>query len=434
MSTANDVDSASDSYKETVFCIGGVLKGGGFVLGAGRKKHCVLLALVLLLLTPFAATSASLILDERKMTASNSISDFTPAQLEERGPIIIQNDADFVNYGFPGNGTESNPFVIEGLNISSEEASCISISNVIVSFVLRNCILRNAQALNPVIWLLFVHNSTIEDNIIIGGSEGILGLQTSKFAIRGNTICDSTHGLRFSNSLNITVLGNSIYRNSIGVDLDSTSQCFFSTNRIYANRRFAAAGFRVDETSDFNTFTSNLVGWNYWGIVSNNAMDDGSNNTWFGNSWSDYSSPGPYNISGESYSQDILPSLLVDMEAPWIIAPEDIVMGEGSPVNISWRPRDAFPLEYSLHINAQSINEGTWIYDEFGFNLQNLEPGDYDIILSVTDGSGNSTEDIVFVSVLYVILGDIGTELVAYASALSVVGLLMVLCLFKRRS
>ena len=422
------------TYKETVFYIIGLLKGGVFVLGAGRKKHSILLTLALLLLTPFFVTSASLILNERKITSSNSMADFTPAQLEEREPIIIQNDADFLNYDFPGNGTESNPFVIEGLNISSEEEPCISISNVIVSFILRNCTLRTAYALYPVIRLMFVHNSTIEENIIIGGSEGILGLQTSEFAIRGNTICDSTHCLKFINSLNITVLGNSIYRNSIGVDLDSTSQCFFSTNRIYANRRFAGVGFRIDGTSDFNTFTSNLVGWNYWGIVPNNAIDDGSNNTWFGNSWSDYSPPGPYNISGGAYFQDILPSLLVDIEGPQINAPGDIVMGEGDPANISWHSRDAFPLEYTLSINAEIISEGTWIYDEFSFDLQNLEPGDYDMILSVTDGSGNTTEDSVFVQVLYIWFPDIGTELVAYASALSVVGLLVVLCLLKRRS
>jgi parallel beta-helix repeat protein len=360
------------------------------------------------------------------------MADFTPAQLEEREPIIIQNDADFVNYGFPGNGTESNPFVIEGLNISSGDESCISISNVIVSFVVRNCILRNAHTSYPVIRLLFVHNSTIEENIIIGGSEGILGLQTRGFSIRGNTICDSSCGLRFSNSLNITVLGNSIYRNSMGVDLESTSQCFFSTNRIYANRRFGP-GLDVDATSDFNAFTSNLVGWNVWeSVLTYNAHDDGGNNTWFGNSWSDFPPPGPYNISGEAHSQDVLPTLLLDREAPRINAPEDIVMEEGSQVNISWRPRDAFPLEYTIYMNAEIGSTSAWVFDEFSFNLQYLEPDVYNIILFVTDGSGNTTQDFVFVSVLPV-LGGIGTELVAYASALSVVLFLVVLCLLKRR-
>jgi hypothetical protein len=422
-------------YKETVFYIVGVLMGGGFVLGAGRKKHGLFLALALLLLTPFLATSNSLILNERKITAYNSMADFTPAQLEDREPIIIQNDADFLDYGFPGNGTESNPFVINGLNISSGERSCISILNVTVSFAIRNCILRNAYTSYPVIRLLFVHNSTIEGNIIIGGGEGILGLQTSNLGIRGNIICDSAYGLRFSNSLNITVLGNSIYRNSIGVNLESTSQCYFSTNRIYANRQSAgSAGFRVDGTSDFNTFTQNLVGWNVLGSAwTYNALDHGSNNLWFGNSWSDYAPPGSYNISGGAFSQDLLPTLLVDIEAPWINTPEDIMLEEGSQVNISWRTRDAFPLEFTLHMNAEIVSTDVWVFDEFSFNLQYLEPGDYDIILSVTDGSGNTTEDIVFVSVRPEFLSDIATDLVAYASVLSIVLFLVVLCLLKRR-
>jgi hypothetical protein len=403
------------------------------VLGVGRKRKRLLLALALLLLTPFLATAVHSNLNERKMVSTIPIDDFASAQHEEMEPIFVDSPDDFESYGFSGDGSVSNPYTIQGLNITYSQSACISISNVNASFVISNCILESDSSFYPIISLLNVQNSTIEESIIVGGSEGILGSQTRNLRILGNTVCDSNSGLKLISSLNITALDNSIYGNSIGVDLAYTSQCFISTNRIYANKQFS--GLNIDGTSDFNIFTSNLIGWNIWGSGwEYNALDDGGNNTWFGNSWSDYSPPGPYNISGAAYSQDILPTLLVDVDAPQINTPEDIVMGEGSQVNVSWRPRDAFPFEYTLLLDTETTSTGVWIDDEISFNLQYLEPGDYNLIITVTDGSGNTTVDDVFVSVLHVILRDIGTELVAYASALSVVLFLVVLYLLKRRT
>ncbi|MHA2020798.1 MAG: right-handed parallel beta-helix repeat-containing protein [Candidatus Thorarchaeota archaeon] len=412
-----------------MFCI---LEVGGFVLGVGRKRKRLLLALALLLLTPYLATAGHSRLNERKMESITPIDDYTSAQRGEPEPIFVDSPEDFESYGFPGDGSASNPYTIQDLNISYSRSACISILNVNVCFVISNCILEGNSSLYPIIWLRNVQNSTIEENIVIGGREGIIGSQTRNLRILGNTICDGNGGLKLIGSLNITVVDNSIYRNSFGIELDSTTNCSFSTNRIYGNREWA--GFLVGETSRFNAFNSNLVGWNVWGTSwSFNALDYGGNNTWFSNSWSDYTPPGPYNISGDAYSQDVQPTLLVDVEAPQINSPVDVVMGEGSQVIVSWYPRDAFPFEYTLLLDAEITSTRLWIDDEISFNLQYLDPGDYNLIISVTDGSGNTTTDMVFVSILYVFLRDIGTELVAYASILSVLLFIVVLWLIKRR-
>ena len=44
-------------------------------------------------------------------------------------PIIITNDSNFTDYGFPGNGTLSNPYRIENLNITTNASSGIEIIN-----------------------------------------------------------------------------------------------------------------------------------------------------------------------------------------------------------------------------------------------------------------------------------------------------------------
>jgi parallel beta-helix repeat protein len=402
------------------------------VPGVGKKEQGLFLALALILLAPFPAISARSIFNENKLSASVTIGDLSPSQYDDSEPIIIQNEADFISYGFSGNGTLSSPYLIEGLNISTRGETCITIADVNVSFTIRNCFFRNDRASYPVLWLLNVFYSTIEYCVTIGGSEGILGSLTRNLTILGNTICDGTHGLRFINSINVTVEENSIYSNSRGVELVHSSHCLFSNNRIYGN---SLRGLNVDESSTNNSILSNLIGWNeITAIYSHNAQDDGGNNTWSGNSWSDYVAPEPYNITGEAQSQDLLPTRLIDVEAPIINAPADIIMGEGSQVNVSWYPIDAFPSQYWVRMNAIVISQGAWVNDEFTLSLQDLEPGDYDLFLSVADASGNITEDYVFVSVLFVILGDIGTELVAYASALSVALFLLVICLFKKRS
>jgi parallel beta-helix repeat protein len=416
---------------ETVLCLAEALKSGGFVLGVGRKRQWLLLTFVLILFTPVLASSAQSLCLRGESVVLDAMTDFIPAQYEDWGQIVIQSADDFESYGFPGDGTESNPYIIERLNISTLEETCIWISDVNVSFVIRNCRIHNQRTSHPTIQLTNVQNGTIEENIIIGGFEGIHGLLTRNLRIIENTICDGGHGLGFITSLNITAEGNSVYQQALGVVLTNTSRCLFYGNRIYGN---TDAGFMVDDTSSYNTFLSNDIGWNDIRTFSSfNAEDNGNNNTWLDNSWSDYASPGPYNVSGDSDSQDLLPTLLMDREGPTINSPDDIVMGEGSNINVTWHPRDAFPLEYIIRMDAELTSTGAWIDDEYSVNLRDLEPGDYTLIISVEDASGNTTDDIVEVSVLYVILGDIGTELVVYASALSVALFLVILCLIKRR-
>ena len=62
------------------------------------------------------------------MTSSDSTHSDWIQELEEHEPIEIVSDADFVDQGWPGNGSESNPFIIEGLEIRGR-TFCILIRN-----------------------------------------------------------------------------------------------------------------------------------------------------------------------------------------------------------------------------------------------------------------------------------------------------------------
>ena len=67
-------------------------------------------------------------------------------------PIDIDRNSDFETLGFPGNGSESNPYRIENLNITGTFYSII-ITNVSVYYVISNCYLKNANTMWAVVLL-----------------------------------------------------------------------------------------------------------------------------------------------------------------------------------------------------------------------------------------------------------------------------------------
>jgi len=83
-----------------------------------------------------------------------SINDFQPSTFCVKGyirsefvhhdPIVILNDNDFKTQNWPGDGTIENPYIIEGLNITTNEI-CIRIYSTSLHFIIRDCFLRSLQ-------------------------------------------------------------------------------------------------------------------------------------------------------------------------------------------------------------------------------------------------------------------------------------------------
>jgi len=107
--------------------------------------------------------------------------------------------------------------------------------------------------------------------------------------ISDGAIRDNNHGIRVENSDSNTVRRNMIVNNTGG-----------------------ATGVNVTDGSDGNKMEGNC-------FIENmpQAWDDGSQNVWNGNYWSEYTGPGPYNIGGAANSKDDNP---LD-ECPLIASP-----------------------------------------------------------------------------------------------------------------
>ncbi len=76
-------------------------------------------------------------LPDQVKQAKNALSEINPLN-EINSSITILSDMDFMSQNFPGNGSLTNPFIIENQRIESDEA-CIRIENTRSHFMIRNC-------------------------------------------------------------------------------------------------------------------------------------------------------------------------------------------------------------------------------------------------------------------------------------------------------
>ena len=94
---------------------------------------------------------------------SRTLSDYVP-----HGEIRIDSNAEFESQGWPGNGTQENPYIIEGFQIGSSIG--IRIDRTSVFFVIRNCRLVSS---GTGIYLARLGKGSIENCEIVGSYYGI---------------------------------------------------------------------------------------------------------------------------------------------------------------------------------------------------------------------------------------------------------------------
>jgi len=97
----------------------------------------ILFCLIASVILPFYVPRQVITGDSDSMDSSHIIglADTTP-----HSSINISGNQDFILQGWPGNGTEQNPFEIEGLSISATEC-CINMSDTDAFFVVKDCAL-----------------------------------------------------------------------------------------------------------------------------------------------------------------------------------------------------------------------------------------------------------------------------------------------------
>jgi len=212
----------------------------------------------------------------------------------EHKPIVINNNKDFVAYGFPGNGNSSNPYIIAGLNITSSTKTLIQIQDTTVYFRIQDNLLNGLLGKNMGINLSNVVNGIIDSNFISNFDRGIIlskvvhgrvdsnifsncfvGISFSKSAhitMDYNTIPDGSEGIILSYAWNTTLTFNTISNCGKGIILNSSQITKLIYNTVSNNREY---GIEV-KNSENNTFSGNTISNNSQGGI---ILENSGNNT-----------------------------------------------------------------------------------------------------------------------------------------------------------
>lgn len=220
-------------------------------------------------------------------------------------PIRIDDNSGFINESGVvwGVGSEADPYLIDGLEISALMTDCISIANTTAYVNIQNMYLHSA--FGAAINLQNTTNIMIVDNIITD-----------------NGWASGKPGIRISNSSDISVINNYLISNNFGIFAYSSLNVNISMNEISGGDQLISIQSSINFLINSNNFSDCFYGVSLHGCsnitvyhnnFNNNFMqasdDRGSENSWDigypegGNYWSDYAGADNYsginqNISG----------------------------------------------------------------------------------------------------------------------------------------
>lgn len=198
--------------------------------------------------------------------------------------IQIEGDSAFTaeNGVTGGQGTEEDPYLIEGWVINASmaagSAGGIVISHTDAHFKIRNVCVELGGALYTGIWLSNVRNGWIEDSVLVDNYDGITLNSTVGLTIKNNTLINnsfsgvhaeasesvnielneingSRHGVHFRYCEQIQIVDNTISDNEYGVYMNCSSDSSISGNDISRNQY----GVYLTECVDIDMGSNSLV-------------------------------------------------------------------------------------------------------------------------------------------------------------------------------
>lgn len=179
------------------------------------EKRRILTLLGILIFLPI--TLESLGLNINYSTQQNKMEPFLYIQYIINSTIDIDNDTAFgpSGYNFPGSGIEGDPYIIAGMNITSNSADLIDISDTTKYFDIKDNLLDGINASYNGISLSNVINGQIENNTLRNNKNGVkLASSSDGNYIYNNTISNnSENGIQLVDSDNNVIDDNNIYGN-----------------------------------------------------------------------------------------------------------------------------------------------------------------------------------------------------------------------------
>ncbi|MEM4735625.1 MAG: NosD domain-containing protein [Candidatus Thorarchaeota archaeon] len=188
-------------------------------------------------------------------------------------PIAISSNEDFSAQGWPGAGTIDDPYVIAGLNITSDE-TCISISGTTAHFEIRDCLISSTYSSSKSgIVLVDVANGVVRNNIVERHYDGVYVYDSPGTVLTNNTLTRCRRGFILYLSSSCSLVNNTLVDSAIYL-LESNS-CNLAEN-VLTNGGVIIVGDNVAHWS--HDMSDNLVNGKQLGYLVGltNVTLDGS--------------------------------------------------------------------------------------------------------------------------------------------------------------
>jgi parallel beta-helix repeat protein len=222
-----------------------------------------------------------------------------------RAQISIMSNGDFTNASGVvwGNGTATDPYIIEGWDINNGGGLGIYIYGATVFFIIRNC---------------YLHGS--------GGGDGICLSYSSNAKVINNTCFNTFSGMWLETMTGCEVYNNTLLNNKDGIGIYGQCSISIHNNNFSNNINDGINIWSYSYGSSSNTIWNNTFYHNHGAGDTYNpaqiqAIDNEDGNKWnslkgYGNYWSDWKAPDvnangiidmSYSISGSAGAKDNFP-------------------------------------------------------------------------------------------------------------------------------
>ena len=229
------------------------------------------IAIAALMIVASSALLASLVGPADEMQrAGSSYGPFEMHVTTPHLPIYIDGDGGFnaSNGVTGGNGTESDPYVIEEWSINATTTHGVHLLNTDKHVVIRWCFINSGHLSGSNgIYVEFCSNVTVTDNECAYDSMGIFMACCSDSVISWNSCHNNTEGIFVELcSDNVTIERNEVFGNDYGIYNNDAWNTFILNNRVHDN---AQCGIIMTVGSVTVTVMNNIVQSNGMGISVN---------------------------------------------------------------------------------------------------------------------------------------------------------------------
>ena len=194
-----------------------------------------------------------------------------PLVLSTHSPIVIEGDENFTreNGVVSGDGTASNPYVIENYTIRlNSSGTGILIKNTTKHFVIRNCTLMGSQSPGGSVGIRLqnVSNGEILNVYLTYLYHDIYVLDSFNIVIKKNKFLDNERmydAIRVDDSRDVYILNNSVSGNFEGIRINRCEGCLIANNLI----KPFAEGIRLLSTVN-SQIINNTIDGGLWTAIS----------------------------------------------------------------------------------------------------------------------------------------------------------------------